>query len=110
MSMTRPSMNRQGMVLTAVIVVIAGAAGIIGITIAAQGAHRRSEVSERAARIQGREWCRGAQAMAEGAEVRCGAWEITRSPGSERIARGPHGTYRISSDGRESWTPTGSGR
>ncbi|MBA2482028.1 MAG: hypothetical protein H0V44_15290 [Planctomycetes bacterium] len=109
MSMKR-SMNRQGMVITAVIFIITGAAMIVGITIAAQGALRRVEVSDRAARVQGREWCIGASTLAEGAQVTSGAWNVTRATGNERTASGPRGTYRISADGRESWIPKGTRR
>jgi hypothetical protein len=82
---------------------LALAAILTAATISAQACARYAEVSARALRIQGREWCLGATALPTGQRITCGRWVVSHKTNGDRVAEGATGTYRIASDGSEHW-------
>lgn len=92
---------RHGFVFPAVML-MAGAAGVLVIAIIGSAAARGREARLHQARVQGREWCLGAHSL-PASEFAIGAWRIRVDSTHATTAVGPLGTYRITSDGRESW-------
>ena len=97
------SVSRSGFVASGAGLILAGAAILTAATISTQSSIRQSEVTARATRLQGREWCLGAATLRPGQQVVCGAWTITRTTAGECLAVHAQGTYRIASDGDEHW-------
>lgn len=95
-------MTRRGFVFP-LLVLAAGAAGVLALTIIASAAHRARMAQQHQQRVQGREWCLGAQKLPEGTVLVHGKWQITVGKAPVVRASGPFGTYCISVDGRESW-------
>ena len=104
------AVNRQGMILTVVMLIMTGAATLTALGIATHAALRRAEIADHVARIQGREWCLGALSLRPGGSIDRGVWRISRAADSSCWARGPRGTYCILASGRERWVFTGGRR
>ncbi len=64
---------------------------------------RQLALAHRQHRLQGREWCLGAESLDPGEQVMVGHWRIGRSKDGSVSAVGPAGTYSIDSHGVESW-------
>ena len=99
---------RHGFVFPAVMLT-AGAAGVLVLAIIGSAAARAREARQHQARVQGREWCLGAQSL-PASEFAIGAWRISVDSTHATTAIGPLGTYRIAADGRESWVRLNSRR
>ena len=97
------SVTRHGVLASAVGMILAASALLTAATIAAQTSARHGEVTARALRLQGREWCLGATNLSPGQAVVCGTWTITRTAEGERRAEHARGLYRITSTGQEQW-------
>ena len=95
---------RHGFVFPAVMLT-AGAAGLLVLAIIGSAASRAREARLHQARVQGREWCLGAQAL-PASEFAIGAWRIRVESTHATTAVGPLGTYDIAADGRETWIRT----
>lgn len=98
------SLTRRGALATAAGVILALSALPLAAIVSAQASARYREVSARAQKIQGREWCLGAAALPKGQRIESGSWTIAHEADGDRVAQGPGGTYRIASDGRERWS------
>lgn len=96
-------MTRRGFVFP-LLVLAAGAAGVLALVIIASAAHRARMAQQHQQRIQGREWCLGAQQLPDGTVFVQGKWHISVDKALGVQARGPLGTYRIALDGREEWS------
>lgn len=92
---------RHGFVFPAIILTSA-AAGVLVMAIIGSAAARAREARLHQARVQGREWCLGAQSL-PASEFAIGAWRIRVDAAHATAAVGPLGTYRIAADGRETW-------
>lgn len=92
---------RQGFIFPAVILT-AGAAGVLVMAIIGSAAARAREARMHHARVQGREWCLGAQTL-PASNFSIGAWQIRVESSHVTTAVGPLGTYCIAADGSESW-------
>ncbi len=101
-------MTRRGFVFP-MLVLAAGAAGVLALVIVASAAHRAQMAQRHQQRVQGREWCLGGRLLPEGTTVTQGRWTITVGPAhavsaTARELGGGSGTYRIDATGRESWS------
>lgn len=95
-------MNRRGFILP-VVLLLAGAIGLLATTILAGTAQRTHQARQHQARIQAREWCLGARALPPGSVLAVDGWRIVVDAQSSVSAADPRGTYRIAADGRETW-------
>ena len=95
-------MSRRGFILPSVLL-LAGAIALLATTILVGTAQRSHQARQHQARIQGREWCLGAQALPSGTDMSIGVWRIVVDPQRGISASDARGTYRIAADGGESW-------
>jgi hypothetical protein len=96
-------MTRAGFVCTGTAFVICAAAlGCLAVA-ASVGGGRARDLASRQERIQAREWCLGADALAPGSAAVVGHWRVERLRDGSTRASGPAGAMEIDTRGNERW-------
>ncbi len=104
-------MMRAGYIGSAAALVLLTTIVCLTTVLAGWASQQELELSHRLQRVQGREWCLGAEALPRGASLGAGHWRVLRLRDGSVRATGPAGTYSIDAHGSERWTTAqGGGR